>query len=76
LASEYGQAQQIEDPVSDYGTNNPAEDFAEACEMYTTDSEILQEKFPAKFAALDKLLGESTKYIGVVSKHEQKPFKD
>ncbi len=70
--SEYGKAQVAEKPVSDYGENSPAEDFAEAVKMYVTepvvlapgqielsdmnDREYLKKNFPLKFAAVEALL--------------------
>ncbi len=39
--SEYGQAQQKEMPVSDYGANSPSEDFAEACRKYADNRVIV-----------------------------------
>jgi hypothetical protein len=43
--------------VSEYGANSPGEDFAEACMMYTLGPRWLEEKFPLKFAALQKIMG-------------------
>ncbi len=58
-ASEYGQAQQAEPPVSTYGANSPSEDFAEACKEYGSPHgrAMLKQHFPRKFAALQKILG-------------------
>ncbi len=59
-SSEYGQAQRAEKPVTEYGANSPAEDFAEACKMYADriggEHDYLKKTFPKKFAALEKLL--------------------
>ena len=43
--SEYGQAQKKEHPVTEYGAKNKAEDFAEACKLYTTRKEYLKKNF-------------------------------
>jgi uncharacterized protein len=58
---DYAKAQLKEDPVSRYAArsnNREAEDFAEATRMYATDPTFLKVNFPAKHAAMDKLLKE------------------
>lgn len=69
--SDYGRAQNEEDPVSKYGGSSPAEDFAEACRMYSDKEkggvwsrdgedvvphDLLKQKFPRKFKAIEELL--------------------
>lgn len=64
--SKYGAAQRIEAPVTEYGANSPAEDFADACEMYKSHGRYilkprhqkLMDDFPHKFNALEELLGD------------------
>ena len=50
----YGQAQQKEKPVTPYGANSPAEDFAEACMMYSDhfEQQKLKKNFPEKYDLL------------------------
>jgi len=64
-ASAYAQAQKTEKPVSEYGANSPAEDFAEACKMYAdtktlglglSGHDTLRRDFPKKYAALDDIM--------------------
>ena len=54
--TDYANAQKAEKPVSSYGSNSSAEDFAEACKMFVTSQGNLFGKFPKKFRALNKLL--------------------
>ncbi len=56
--SSYADAQAVEKPVTDYGSKNPAEDFAEACRMYSSqkDRQKLKDKWPEKHTALSKML--------------------
>lgn len=56
IDSEYGQAQKAEKPVSEYGATSPAEDFAEAVQMYVLWPESLRTSFPKKYAAVDRLV--------------------
>jgi hypothetical protein len=55
-SSEYAKAQKLESPVTKYGATAPAEDFAEACKLYTRDEAAFKESFPKKHAALDRIL--------------------
>lgn len=58
-SSAYGKAQLEEPPVSHYGGRAPAEDFAEACRIYSMGSARragLAKFSPKKFAALQELL--------------------
>ncbi|VTT96576.1 hypothetical protein : Uncharacterized protein OS=Pirellula staleyi (strain ATCC 27377 / DSM 6068 / ICPB 4128) GN=Psta_0911 PE=4 SV=1 [Gemmataceae bacterium] len=68
--SEYGRAQAAEPPVSGYGANSPAEDFAEACRAYlvrgsagpatdppsAVNREELAARFPKKYAAVERVI--------------------
>jgi hypothetical protein len=54
--SEYGRAQQAEKPVSAYGANSSAEDFAEAVKLYVKSPDEMKREFPKKFAALKKIM--------------------
>lgn len=56
--SEYGLAQKVEAPVSDYAKNGPNEDFADACKMYVIYHDKLKEQFPKKYEALKKIFGD------------------
>jgi hypothetical protein len=59
--SEYGRAQAAEPPVTDYGANSPAEDFAEAVQLYATGYQnFLRANYPKKFAALEKIMAGGT----------------
>jgi hypothetical protein len=55
--SEYGEAQLYEQPVTEYGKNSKAEDFAEACMMYSLKDRRaeLKRQFPRKYKALEKI---------------------
>lgn len=55
--SDYSRAQSKEPPVSTYGSNSHAEDFAEACKMYAQDNHTLSRKFPLKHKALVEMIG-------------------
>jgi hypothetical protein len=54
--SEYGAAQKEEGPVSPYGGNSPAEDFAEACGLFMTERQEFKQKFPKKYRAVGRIL--------------------
>ncbi len=54
--SPYGEAAGKEPPVSPYGANSPAEDFAEACKLYVTFPKQMKKEFPLKYKALKELL--------------------
>lgn len=58
--SDYGQAHEEEPPVSSYGSNSPAEDFAEACRLYADPfgRRQLAKSHPKKSAALEALFAE------------------
>ena len=71
--SEYARAQAAEGPVTPYGAKSPAEDFAEAVAAYCYPHDLaglsdpgaysrpqLQKLFPKKFAALQKLFGDTS----------------
>ncbi len=49
----YAKAQLKEPPVTAYGANSPAEDFAEACRLYATDRDAFRRNFPEKFKVID-----------------------
>jgi hypothetical protein len=53
--SDYGKAQAHGKPVSSYGANSSAEDFAEAVRMRVFAPRTLQADHPAKFRAVDAL---------------------
>jgi hypothetical protein len=56
--SDYAKAQAKEPPVSEYGANSPAEDFAEASRLYSSANgrKELAAKFPLKHKALQELM--------------------
>lgn len=56
--SSYAKAQAAEKPVSDYGRNSRAEDFAEACMLYGHNKTRakFEQDFPMKAAALREIL--------------------
>lgn len=56
--TEYGKAQKKEKPVSEYGATARAEDFAEAARFYDKDPVYFAKKFPAKAAAMKKLINQ------------------
>jgi hypothetical protein len=45
-----------EPAVSEYGSNNPAEDFATAVELYVDNSDKMKREFPRRFAIIDKIM--------------------
>jgi hypothetical protein len=53
---EYAVVQREEMPVSPNATRNKAEDFAEACRLYSTNKQRLIAHFPKKYEALRRLL--------------------
>jgi SPP1 gp7 family putative phage head morphogenesis protein len=53
-----------ESPVTPYGHTNLAEDFAEACGMFISTPKAMKEKFPKRYAAVEKILG--TEKVGTL----------
>ena len=49
-----------EPPVSEYATNSPAEDFAEACRFYVEHQNKMRVEFPERFAVIHKLMTDPT----------------
>jgi hypothetical protein len=56
--SRYGQAQRAEKPVSNYGSNSSAEDFAEAVKLYVSpwSKKRFKKEFPLKHSALEEII--------------------
>lgn len=59
----YGEAQKAEQPVSDYGSKSPAEDFAEAVRAYNKSPNLLDHQhfktnYPRKYEAIKQMLGD------------------
>lgn len=56
-----------EAPVSAYGCTSPAEDFADAFDFYVINPELLKDKYPKKFAFMEK-------FVRNMPNHEISPF--